>query len=91
LAEPNISLNGQPIEFVVNLGGSATIQLSLFTLLGEEFFSETIPGNSGVNAIIWNLKNQNQAQVASGLYIYRIEVNDGSESADKTGKVMVIH
>ena len=91
LAEPNISRNSQPIDFVIDLGGNASIQLSLYTLLGEEVFSETILGNPGVNTIVWNLKNQSLATVASGIYIYVIEVNNGSETANKTGKVMVIH
>lgn len=91
VAGPNISRNGQPIQFMINLGGNASIQLNLYSLMGEEVFSETIEGNAGMNEITWLLKNKAQASVASGLYVYVVQVNNGYETTVKTGKVLVFH
>jgi len=91
VAGPNISRNGEPVKFMVNLGGSATIQLHLFSLTGEEVFSENIQGNAGLNTLLWLLRNKGQAPVASGLYVYTIQVNNGYEMLTKTGKVLVFH
>jgi len=89
VAAPNISKNGQPINFMVNLGYSASIQLNLYTIMGEEVYSDTIQGNAGLNIITWLIKNKAQTSVASGLYIYAIEVNNGYEMSTTTGKILV--
>jgi hypothetical protein len=91
VAGPNISRAGEPIKFMVNLSSNASIQLNLYSLMGEEVFMDTIEGNSGLNTITWLLRNKAQAPVASGLYIYVIQVNDGYERVTKTGKVMIFH
>ncbi|HXL73951.1 MAG TPA: hypothetical protein VN963_10040, partial [bacterium] len=64
---------------------------NLYSLMGEKVFSDTIYGNAGLNTITWLLKNNAQVNVASGLYIYTIQVNNGSETTTKTGKVLVFH
>jgi len=91
VAAPNISRNGQPIDFMVNLGYSASIQLNLYTILGEKVYSETIQGNAGINNINWFVKNNAQSSVASGVYIYIIQVNNGNETSTMTGKVLILH
>jgi hypothetical protein len=91
VAAPNISRNGQPINFMINLGFSSSIQLNLYTILGEEVHSDTIQGNAGLNNITWQLKNKAQSSVATGLYIYTIQVNTGYETSTTTGKVLVFH
>jgi hypothetical protein len=90
-AAPNISRNGQPVNFMIKLGYNASIQLNLYTLMGEEVYSDTLEGNAGMNTISWFLKNKGQAPVATGLYIYAIQVNNGYEITTKTGKVLVFH
>jgi hypothetical protein len=72
-----------------NLGYSASIQLNLYTIMGEEVYSDTIQGNAGLNIITWLIKNKAQTSVASGLYIYAIEVNNGYEMSTTTGKILV--
>jgi hypothetical protein len=76
---------------MINLGYSASIQLNLYTIMGEEVYSDTIQGNAGLNTINWLMKNKAQTSVASGLYIYAIEVNNGYEKSTTTGKVLVFH
>jgi hypothetical protein len=91
VAGPNISRNGEPVKFMINLGYNASIQLNLYTLMGEEVYSDTIEGNAGLNTITWLLKNKAQSAVATGLYIYAVQVNSGYEITTKTGKVLVFH
>jgi hypothetical protein len=76
---------------MINLGGNASIQLNLYSLLGAEIFSDTIYGNAGMNNITWLLRNNAQANVASGIYIFKIQVNNGYTTVAKTGKVLVLH
>ena len=91
VAAPNISRNGQPIQFMINLGANASVQLNLYTIIGEEVYSDSIEGNAGMNTITWLLKNKAQSSVATGLYIYTIEVNNGYQVTTKTGKLLVFH
>jgi len=91
VAAPNISRNGQPVKFMVNLGSNATIQLSLFSLTGEEVFSDMIQGNPGLNTITWFTRNKAQVPVARGLYVFTIQVSNGSETITKRGKLVVFH
>jgi hypothetical protein len=91
VAGPNISRAGEPIKFMIDLGGNAAVQLNLYSLMGEEVFSDSIEGNAGSNTITWLLRNKAQAQVSSGLYIYVIQVKNGYETVTKTGKVMIFH
>ncbi len=90
-AVPNISKNGTPIDFEVTLPSASQVQLELFTVTGELVYQADILGQSGLNKIIWNLENQSDNSVASGLYIYVIQAGNGPQSLRKTGKVVVIH
>jgi hypothetical protein len=91
VAAPNVSKNGEPINFMINLGSNASVQLNLYSLMGEEVYSDTIEGNAGSNTITWQLKNKTQSAVASGIYIFTIQVNSGYEKVIKTGKILVLH
>jgi hypothetical protein len=91
VAGPNISRGSQPIKFMINLGGSAAVQLNLYSLMGQEVYSETIQGNAGLNTITWLLRNKGLEPVVSGLYIYVIKVNNGLQQTSKMGKVIVLH
>jgi hypothetical protein len=44
-----------------------------------------------MNTITWLLKNKAQSSVATGLYIYVIQVNNGYEVSTRTGKLIVFH
>jgi DNA-binding beta-propeller fold protein YncE len=91
VAAPNISRNGQSIKFMVSLPKAAQIRLSLFTLLGEQVCQISVQDNIGFNNVYWNLQNQAGQAVASGLYLYALEVDDGSSRQRLTGKVVIIH
>jgi hypothetical protein len=84
---PNISRNGEPIEFHLNLRAPGEVKLSLFTILGEQVYRTEVKAMAK-ETITWDLQNEAGSGVASGLYIYVLELADGTR---KTGKVAVIH
>ncbi len=87
VAAPNISSNGTPIQFRVNLKQSTEVHLILYSILGEQVYTATLQGQMGLNQIEWDLANASGTQVASGLYIYQVRVGVMAYS----GKVVVIH
>jgi photosystem II stability/assembly factor-like uncharacterized protein len=91
MAQPNISRGGEPVKFVVSLVRPAQVKLSLLTLTGEHVYSTSLQGNAGTNSLVWTLQNQAKEAVASGLYLYLIQVDDGMTITTKTGKVAVLH
>jgi hypothetical protein len=76
---------------MINLCGNATIQLNLFSIMGEQVYTDTIQGQAGMNTITWLLKNKNFEPVSSGLYVYVIQTNNGPTQVTETGKVLVFH
>ncbi|MGH7740345.1 MAG: NHL repeat-containing protein [bacterium] len=90
-ALPNVSRNGQPIRFQVTLPQSGIIHLSLFSLTGELVYQADLPGQTGVNSLLWGLQNSSGAPVASGLYLYVIQVNGPSGESVQKGQVVVLH
>ena len=91
LAAPNLSRNGEPIKFMVYLDKEKQITLSLFTVTGEIVYNLSFSGKMGLNTINWPLQNQEGSQVASGLYLYMIQTDDGISTNTNLGKVVVIH
>ncbi len=91
LAAPNISINGLPVEFIVNLNQPAEVTVNLFSVVGEKIFTEELEGVQGLNKLAWNLQNNNQQNVASGLYIYEIQATGCGKTEFRIGKVAVIH
>lgn len=91
LAEPNFSTDGQPIRFRVNLGQSALIRLSLYSLMGEKVYGAELEGASGDNWITWALRNSANQGVASGLYFYCVEISGSGLDELRRGKVLVLH
>jgi DNA-binding beta-propeller fold protein YncE len=91
VAAPNVSRNREPIKFLVNLEKPMKVDLKLFDISGEQVFEEFIQGNGGVNTLSWNLANGMGSQVASGLYIYVLEAEDGISTETQRGKVAVLH
>jgi hypothetical protein len=87
VAAPNVSKDGQPIRFLVNLEQAAPIQLSLFSLTGEKVAELAAQGSAGANVLTWDLTNTLEQKVASGLYPYILRAGDARQS----GKVAVIH
>jgi hypothetical protein len=87
VAAPNLSMDGAPIQFRVNLENPSAIQLSIYNILGERVYSTEVPGNAGLNQVEWDLQNLSGSPVAAGLYIYQARAGNGTYG----GKVVVIH
>jgi hypothetical protein len=90
-AAPNISRNGEPIQFRVMLPNPGQVHLSIYNLVGEKVYQNSFPGNIGSNSYAWNVQNQAGQPLASGLYLYVIETDDGSAKERYMGKIIVLH
>lgn len=86
---PNISRNGQPVDFLVDLNGQASIQLQVLSISGEKIFGVQTQGADGNNQLTWKLQNNNGQPVASGLYLYCLVINGGGAEQIRTGKVVI--
>jgi hypothetical protein len=91
VAAPNISRDGQPIQFRVLVGEVTPIQISIYNLIGEKIYSTGIQAQVGMNTFSWPMVNNQNQGVASGLYVYVIREGSGSSPRTTTGKVVVIH
>jgi hypothetical protein len=90
VAAPNVSRNGESIKFLIELGKSARVNLSLFNLAGEKIYGTQTEGNAGLNDLVWNIENQGGQAVANGLYLYVLQVGDGNSLTTKVGKLAVL-
>ncbi len=91
VAGPNISNGQSPIRIFLNLNKPAKVTLSIFALTGEQLFHTEIEADAGSNTLIWDVKNNVQSTVASGLYLYVLRVNDGLTQEIRKGKIAIIH
>jgi hypothetical protein len=90
-AVPNVSQNGEPIRFEVRLPKHALVRLAVYSILGECVYQTTFMGNVGQNRFDWKVENQYGQLLASGLYIYFIETDDGSNIKRVFGKLAILH
>jgi len=87
---PSISRDGEPIRFSFHLDRPGKIQLSLYTLAGELVRQETVLGQAGENQWEWDLRNGLGRLVASGLYLYIVQVDDVPHSWTRRGKIVIL-
>jgi hypothetical protein len=88
---PNVVHGQQPVRFLVTLADQAKVTLTIFSISGEEVYSTQAHGEQGLNTLVWKGQNNARQAVASGLYIYMLQVDDGSTHETKLGKIVVIH
>ncbi len=91
VAGPNVSNGQQPIRFFLNLNKPAKVVLSILALTGEKVYSTQTEGSQGSNTLIWQVQNNAGSAVASGLYIYYLQIDDGSNQEIRKGKIVIIH
>jgi hypothetical protein len=87
VAAPNVSRDNEPIQFQIHTEQAGPIQLEIYSLSGERVYAANIVGRQGENTLFWNLQNQAGSSVASGLYLYRVNMAGQVHS----GKIAVIH
>ncbi|HVZ79374.1 MAG TPA: S53 family peptidase [bacterium] len=88
-AEPNVSVGGAVVQFRVELPGSGTIILCIYDVAGECVFAKKVPGSAGTNFIPWAPQDQQGDPLASGLYIYYVQVGNGQGEEKALGKLLV--
>ncbi len=91
VAAPNLSRGGEPIHLRIILSSPANVQISIFSVTGGLVYQDSFEGNAGLNTMTWYLRNRLNEVVSSGLYVYVIQVNDGSLLVKQTGKVVLLH
>ncbi|MCZ6678976.1 MAG: Ig-like domain repeat protein, partial [Candidatus Poribacteria bacterium] len=85
-------------SFDVNIPGGqgAQITLSIYDFAGdlvyEKQFSELRAGRDNDQIVTWDLKNQSGADVARGVYIFRLEAEDTvtNNRTNAVGKLLVV-
>jgi hypothetical protein len=91
MAAPNVSRDGEQINFLINLTKPLRVKVMLYNVAGENIYSTSFLGNSGLNTLPWKLKNRWDETVTAGLYFYLLEVEDDSVQETKSGKIVVLH
>ncbi len=75
---------------IYELGTGADVKVKIYTISGEKVTTFEQQGSAGRNSIRWNCKNFANKDVASGVYIYRIEAVSGSNKAKAWSKLAVL-
>ena len=74
-----------------SLSTSADISLNVYNLKGEKVCTLINQHQSAGNfEISWNGCNDNKVNVASGMYIYRMEINTGKEIIRQSHQMMLL-
>ncbi len=85
---PNpFTYQGFPLRFPVALPHAATIMIQIYNVLGQKVREITYPGQAAQNVLIWNGKSDSGQPLPSGIYLYRITV----EQAQKTGRILILN
>jgi len=79
-------------NIVYTLTVSAQVGIEIYTVSGEVVLENAdLPGSAGHNAFLWDGRNKKGAEVAAGIYIYRIIAVSGiGEKAEAFGKLAYI-
>ncbi|MBN2215276.1 MAG: DUF362 domain-containing protein [Bacteroidales bacterium] len=74
-----------------SLKASADIRLNIYNLKGEKVRTLINQYQSaGTFEINWNGRNDNNLRVASGTYIYRMEINTGKETVSQSRQMLLL-
>lgn len=90
-AGPSVSDGKKPIRFFFTLGKPAKVELSIYTLDGTRIFTTTVEGHQGENQLLWQARNQARQAVASGLYLYDLEIRFADGTLERRrGKIAIV-
>lgn len=81
---------GAPAKIAFTLTVTSTVDLDVYTVLGERVYHETKTFAAGANTFDWSLVNNASGRIGSGIYLVRITAHDGSKSVTAMRKLMVI-
>ncbi len=71
----------------------SSVELVIYDIMGAKVKSFNIPSQSaGYQSILWDGRNENGNQVASGIYLYRINIKslETNETFVKNAKLMML-
>ena len=88
---PTLSRGGEPIDWQIVLTSPSQISLGLYDVAGELVYKTSIQGNAGLNSISWDLQNLSGQKVASGLYVYFIQIAQGFPFPNPRGKILILN
>jgi hypothetical protein len=86
---PNPNYDGK-LKFSFNLGSPTRVTLQVFEITGQLVWAKTLEASQtqmGTNLVSWNAVNKAGQALASGLYIYRVNV--GEQNVVK--KMAILH
>lgn len=90
LVYPNPAKNVSSMNFAYNTAGPTNMKLQIYTMLGELIFEDRWTTTSaGAQVRSWNITNQSQTKLATGVYLYRL-FNEGSSTQTKLKKLVII-
>ncbi|MCB4792009.1 MAG: T9SS type A sorting domain-containing protein [Elusimicrobia bacterium] len=76
---PNPAKGVAAVTFAYNAASVTTATLEVFNILGELVYTEPWPAASGEIKRPWGLINQAGKKLATGLYLYRINIGNSSD------------
>jgi len=81
-------------SFATNQADSADVTVSVFDVSGTLVYETTAPADrdrsTNGQTIAWDLRNGSGKEVASGIYVYRLELRDGQSTARNMGRMLVV-
>ena len=81
-------------SFETNQAGTAEWRLSVYTVDGALVYSASGQAErdrqANSQSATWNLRNGSGQAVASGIYVFKLEIDDGNSVFRKTGRMLVV-
>jgi methionine-rich copper-binding protein CopC len=81
-------------SFATNQADLADVSVSVFDVSGTLVYETSGPADrdrsTNGQTITWNLRNGGGNEVASGIYVYRLELRDGQSTARNMGRILVV-
>jgi flagellar hook assembly protein FlgD len=87
---PNPAKGLNSVNFVYDISTPTAMKLEIFNLLGELIYKdEWTPTTIGQQFRTWNIVNDSNTKIATGVYLYRITA-EGISTSKKLKKVVVV-
>ncbi|MFH1282055.1 MAG: T9SS type A sorting domain-containing protein [bacterium] len=87
---PNPIKNVNIANFAFTADRPSTIRLRIFNPLGELIADKSFSSLAGAQTYPWDIRNDNGMDVASGVYIYKLEMDDGVAKQSTVKKFILV-
>jgi len=81
-------------SFATNQADRADVTVSVFDVSGTLVYQKSGQADrdrsSNGQTITWSLRNGSGNEVASGIYVFRLELRDGQSTARNMGRMLVV-